>query len=131
MKGFLIGVVAGAIAFAILVYLLPDDMVAFGDDWVALLGLAAVFGVVNGLVKPIVRLLALPVRLMTLGLIGFVINAGMLLLTAWVAYDVIGIEFTVGGFPAEGLSIDTLVTALVVSVVLSVISTIVGLVVHD
>jgi putative membrane protein len=131
VKGFLIGVVATAIAFAILVYLLPDDLVAFGGDPVALLGLSAVFGVINGLIKPIVKLLALPIRLMTLGLIGVVINAAMLLLTAWIANDVLGIDFTVGGFPTDGLSLNTITTALVVSIVLSIISTLVGLVVHD
>jgi putative membrane protein len=131
VKGFIIGVVATAIAFAILVYLLPDDRVAFGGDAVALVGLSIVFGVVNGLIKPIVRLLALPIRVMTLGLIGFVINAAMLLLTAWFAYDVLNIEFTVGGFPAEGLSLDAIFTAIVASIVLSIISTIVGLVIHD
>lgn len=131
MKGFLIGVVATAIAFAILVYLLPDSMVSFEGDVIALLGLAVVFGVINGLIKPIVRLLALPVRMMTLGLIGFVINAGLLLLTAWAAQDFAKIDFTVGGFPTSGITADTLVAAVVASVVLSVISTIVGLVIHD
>lgn len=131
MKGFLVGVVASAIAFAILVFLLPDSMVSFEGDVVALLGLAVVFGVVNGLVKPIVKLLSFPISVMTLGLIGFVINGAMLLLTAWIADAFLAIDFSVGGFPAEGFSLDTIVAAVVASVVLSLISAVVGLVIPD
>lgn len=41
-----------------------------------------VLGVVNLVIRPIVRLLALPITLLTLGLFGWVINALMLLLVA-------------------------------------------------
>ena len=37
----------------------------------------------RGVIRPIVRLLALPIRVMTLGLISFVINGLMLLITDW------------------------------------------------
>lgn len=43
---------------------------------------ALVFGFVNALIKPLVKLLTLPALLLTLGLFTLVINAGMLLLTA-------------------------------------------------
>jgi putative membrane protein len=43
------------------------------------------FGLVNTLVKPVVKVLAFPVYLLTLGLITFVVNALMLELTAWVS----------------------------------------------
>lgn len=44
-----------------------------------------IFGVVNALVKPIVKLLSLPVTILTLGLFTIVINAAMLSLTAWLS----------------------------------------------
>lgn len=131
MKGILVGIVATAIAFAILVNVLPNSMVAFKGDAVGLVGLAIVFGLVNAFIKPVVKILSFPISMMTLGLIGFVINAGLLLLTAWAAQDFAKIDFTVGGFPTSGITADTLVAAVVASVVLSVISTIVGLVIHD
>ena len=131
MKGILVGIAATAIAFAILVNVLPNSMVAFKGDAVGLVGLAIVFGLVNAFIKPVVKILSFPISMMTLGLIGFVINAGLLLVTAWAAQDFAKIDFTVGGFPTSGITADTLVAAVVASVVLSLISTVVGLVIHD
>jgi len=47
-----------------------------------ILFVAAVFGVVNALVKPIVMFVSIPFVVLTLGLFILVINAGMLMLTA-------------------------------------------------
>lgn len=46
--------------------------------------IALVFTLVNMLVKPVVQLLALPLVILTLGLFLLVVNALMLMLTAWV-----------------------------------------------
>ena len=46
--------------------------------------------------------------MMTLGLIGFVINAGLLLLTAAIT-DAMSFDLKVGDFPPDLLSVDTLV----------------------
>ena len=68
-----------------------------------LLGIAAVFTVVNAFVKPIVKLLSLPLVILTLGLFLLVINALMLLLTAKITdaftygLDVSGFWSAVGG----------------------------------
>ena len=67
---------------------------------------------------------------MTLGLIGFLINAGLLLLTAVIA-DSSGFDLTVGDFPPDLLSVTTLVAAVVGAVVLSLVSTVVRLVIPD
>jgi putative membrane protein len=58
---------------------------------------ALIFGVVNAVVAPIVKLLSLPFILLTLGLLLFVINALMLLLTEWLANQ-FGLNFHVDGF---------------------------------
>lgn len=131
MKGIVIGIAATAIAFFILVKVLPASMVGFSGGVPELVGLAIVFGVVNAFIKPVVKILSFPISMMTLGLVGFVINAGLLLLTAYAADNVAKIKFTVGGFPASGITADTIVAAVVASIALSIISTIVGLVVHD
>ena len=85
---------------------------------------------VNGLIGPIVRTLAFPLTFMTMGLIGFVINAGLLLLTALIAKST-GFDLTVGDFPPTLLTADTIVAAIVGAVVLSLVSTVVRLVVPD
>ena len=67
---------------------------------------------------------------MTLGLVGFLINAGLLLVTAAVA-TAANFDLTVGKFPPTLLSADTLVSAIVGAIALSVVSTVVRLVVPD
>src|SRR4029450_10747354 len=44
-----------------------------------------IFGLVNLLVKPIVRLITFPIRILSFGLFSLIINGGMLLLTGYVA----------------------------------------------
>jgi putative membrane protein len=131
VKGLVVNIIATAIAFAILVKILPSSMVSLGGGITDLLLLALIAGVVNALVKPVVKLLSFPISMMTLGLSGIVINGAMLLLIAWASKSVAHVSFTVGGFPTHGITADTLLAAIVGAVALSIISTIVGLVVHD
>ena len=131
MRGTIIRIAATAIAFAILVYILPSSMVSFKGSTVDLVILAVIAGLVNGFVKPIVKALSFPISMMTLGLFGLVINAGMLLVVAWGAEKLAKIPFTVGGFPTHGITADTIVGAVVAAIALSIISTLVGMVVHD
>lgn len=52
-----------------------------GEFWSILL-VAAVFGLVNALIRPVMLLLSLPLLVLTLGLFTLVVNALMLMLTA-------------------------------------------------
>jgi putative membrane protein len=134
VRRFIVGTVITAIAFYVLTQLLPDAGIKAGvtykGELIGLLGLAVIFGVVNGLIGPIVKLLALPISLLTMGLVGFVINAGLFLVTALIA-DSAGFHLTVGDFPPDLLTGTTIVAAIVGSVVLSLVSTAVRLVVPD
>jgi putative membrane protein len=67
------------------------------DRVVTLVLVALVFGLVNAVVRPIVKLLSLPFIILTLGLLIFVINALMLLLTGWLSGQ-LGLGFHVEGF---------------------------------
>jgi putative membrane protein len=127
MRGFILGTLATAVAFAIMTYLLPN--LDYTGEITGLIVLALIAGVVNGLIKPIVKLLSLPVRLATLGLFSFVINAAMLLLIAWIGGQ-LDIGFTIAKFPPD-FSLDAVVWALVGSVVLSIISSLIGHFVPD
>ncbi len=129
MRGFIVGTIVTAIAFYVLTRFLPQ-YVNYDGETLGLLVLAAIFGVVNGLIGPIVRTLALPLTFMTMGLVGFAINAGLLLLTAVIA-QAAKFDLTIGDFPPTLLSIDTFVAAVVGAVVLSLVSTAVRLVVKD
>jgi putative membrane protein len=129
LRGFVVGTIVTAIAFFILTRFLPQ-FVSYDGNLIGLIVISVVFGVVNGLIGPIVRLMALPIRMATLGLVGFLINAGLLLLTAWIT-SLMNFDLTVGDFPPTLLSIDTLVAAIVGAVVLSLVSTAVRLVIPD
>jgi putative membrane protein len=129
LRGFIVGTIITAIAFYILTRFLPQ-YVSFDGEPIGLLVLAAIFGVVNGFIGPIVRTLALPLTFMTMGLVGFAINAGLLLLTAFIS-QAVGFDLVIGEFPPTLLSIETIVAAVIGAVVLSLVSTAVRLVVPD
>ena len=97
---FLIWVVVNALALAAATGLLPGITLTGatqGDRVVTLVLVALVFGVVNAVVRPVVKLLSFPFIILTLGLLIFVINALMLLLTSWLARQ-LGLGFHVNGF---------------------------------
>ncbi len=134
MKGFIIGTATTALAFYVLTSVLPEvaalpRFVTYEGELVGLLGLAVIFGVVNGLIGPIIKLVALPISFMTMGLVGFLINGGLLLATALIA-DRAGFNLTVGDFPPD-LTADSIVAAVVGSVILSLVGTLVRLVVKS
>ena len=129
MRGFIVGTIVTAIAFYVLTRFLPQ-YVGYDGEPIGLLVLAVIFGIVNGFIGPIVRTLALPLTFMTMGLVGFAINAGLLLLTAVIA-QAAKFDLTIGDFPPTLLAIDTLVAAVVGAVVLSLVSTAVRLVIRD
>ena len=100
---------------------------AFGVDWVKVAVVALVFALVNTYIKPIVKLLSLPLTLITLGLVAFVINAALFLLVAWISDQIFPGILRIGGFPAKGLTSDAIVGALLGSIVISVVATLLGL----
>lgn len=129
MRGFVIGTVVTAVAFYVLVTLLPG-MFGYEGGIPGLIVISIVFGVINGFIGPIVRGLAIPISFMTMGLVGFVINAALLIVTAFVS-DQVGFTLQVGDFPPDLMTADTLVAAVVGAVVLSLISTVIRTAVPD
>jgi len=60
---------------------------------------ALIFGLVNATLKPLIKTIGCAFYLLTLGLIGLVVNALLFLLVGYLA-DRIGLPFTVDGFGA-------------------------------
>lgn len=113
MKSALIRLLANAIALGIAIWLVGGLTLGGDTGWqraLTLIIVAAIFGIVNAIIKPIVKLVTLPLFILTLGLITFVINALMLWLTSWVA-GLIDVSFHVDGFWSA------LLGALIVSIV--------------
>jgi len=76
-----------------------------------LVGVGLIFGLVNAVVKPIVKFFAFPLYVLTLGLFTLVVNALMLLLTAWISQQL-----------SWGLKVDTFRTAVIGALIISVVS---------
>ncbi len=97
---FVVKTIANAGALAVAVWLL-DKITLTGDGTGRKIGtlllVAVVFGLVNAVVKPVVKVLTFPLFILTLGLITLVVNALMLLLTSWLA-DKLDLSFHVEGF---------------------------------
>lgn len=97
----------------------PEDK-GTGGKVIVILAVAVVFTVVNALVKPIVKLLSLPLVIVTLGLFLLVVNALMLWLTAKIT------ETT-----DYGLRIDGFWAAVWGGIIVAVVNWILGVLVPD
>ena len=86
------------------------DGISFTGTVPTLLGVALVFGVLNVVVRPILKLLTFPFLILTLGLFIFILNAVMLLLTS-AASNALGLGFHVEVF------VPAVIGALVVSII--------------
>lgn len=119
---FLIRVVVNAFAFWV-VSLIPALEVTItpfapGGDLqmvLTLLAVAAVFAIVNSIVGTVIRVVAFPVYVLTLGLISLVVNGFLLWLTAWIT-----------GFFGWGLTLGSFWWTIVAALVLAIINAIFG-----
>ena len=86
----------------------------FTGNIINLILIGIVFGLVNALIRPLVKLLTLPINVLTLGLFSLVINTFMLMLTVWLS----------SSLSLEGGFFKSFLTAFVGAIIISVISTI-------
>lgn len=89
--GILVNWLLSAVAIGITAYLLPG--VHINGGVVTILVLSVVLGLINAILKPILKLLTLPITILTLGLFSLVINALLILLASSIVPD-----FVVDGF---------------------------------
>ncbi len=127
MRSFLLRAAVVAIALVAIGRLVPQVVVP--ESPVQLAGLAALFGLANAFVRPVVHLLALPIKVATLGLASFLVNAALVLGVAWAAGR-LELGFSVGGFPPD-LSPEAIGVAVAVSAVLGLVSLAASIVLPD
>ncbi|MCB1266090.1 MAG: phage holin family protein [Mycobacterium sp.] len=86
--GFLFRVALTGLALWVVTLLVPGIGFVGGQSSAERVGIvlvvALIFGVVNAVIKPIVQVLSIPLYILTLGLFHVVINAMMLMITAWI-----------------------------------------------
>lgn len=101
-----------AISLVVAANIVPGIEITDNNGWLAVLVMAAMLGLANAFLRPILKLLSCPLVLLTLGLFLFVINAITFLVAAWAAQTFFGAGFFVNGF----------FPALLGSIVVSVVS---------
>ncbi len=116
MARIVLRLIVNAVAVFVAVQLLPGVRVA-QDALTTYLLLGLIFGLVNAILKPILKLLTCPLILLTLGLFTLVINGLLVLVTA----EISGGNLRVGSFG------DAVLAGLVISIVNLVLETILGL----
>ncbi len=106
--GLLVTWLLSAVAVSISAWIVPGVSVdSFGKAMVA----AAILGIVNALVRPVLVLLTLPVTIVTLGLFLLVVNAACIAIAANVV---------------DGFVVDGFLPAVVMVIVLTVVSSVLG-----
>ena len=78
---------------------------------------AAIFGIVNAIVGNFIRIVAFPIYILTLGLIGLIINAFLLWLTAWIT-----------SFWSWGLRVEDFWWGVVAAIIISLINWVFGII---
>ena len=80
-------------AFALWLAALIVDGITLSGNAIEVLIVAIIFGLINALIKPFIKLISAPLIVLTLGLFTLLINAFLLLLTSWLtsALDVDGL----------------------------------------
>jgi len=107
-------------ALALWVAILVVPGIDFDGDWTGLLWLALIIGLLNALVRPLLKFLTCPLILLTLGLFTIVINTILLMLTS-----------SIGQALNLGLSVDGFWPAVLGSIVISIVSVIMSLILRD
>ena len=129
MIDLLVRVVINAVALIVAAALVPNLNLTLGNDlegWLKVGAVALLLGLINAYLKPIVQALALPITLLTMGLVGIAINAGMLLVLS-VLSDLLNLPFDVNGFPDQAFDGNTLLAAILGAIIVGLVAAVVGL----
>ncbi|AQA05059.1 hypothetical protein BVC93_24620 [Mycobacterium sp. MS1601] len=127
MTLFLLRSAITGFALWVVTLLVPGIYFVGGEDSTAarvgiIFVVAVIFGLVNAIIKPIVQFIAIPLYILTLGLIHIVINAWMLWVTSWITRNT----------THWGLDVDEFWwTAIWGAIVLSIVSWLLSLLIPD
>jgi putative membrane protein len=128
MLRFLISSIVNAVGLWVATTLVPAvKLTPYGGDGIwqtigSFLLIGAVFGLINAIIAPVIKVLAFPLYIITFGLIAFVINGALLLLVAWISTQLGADVLSIEGFTSEGLAIESLGWAILAALIMSVSS---------
>ena len=76
MKRLILQIIIGILGLGLAIRFVPD--VEFDDLWPTLIWAGIFLGLINFFIKPIVKIISLPIRILTFGLFGLIINMAMI-----------------------------------------------------
>ncbi|MBT5397972.1 MAG: phage holin family protein, partial [Micrococcales bacterium] len=109
MLRFLVSTIVNAVGLWVATSIIPQvQLTPYGGEgfWNiagSFLVVGAVFGLVNAIIAPVIKILAFPLYIITFGLISFVINGALLIFVAWLSTLLGADVFSIDGFTSEGL----------------------------
>jgi putative membrane protein len=117
MKRFFASWFGLTIAAAIMIWLLPG-LTPVGNKALAIIGFALFMALINASVKPLIKLLTLPITILTLGIFGLVLNVLFMELAAWLSVSIFGVGIAIASFwwALIGSLILTLITSIISSI---------------
>ncbi len=118
MTKFIIRWTINAAALYAAILIVPG--IGYDGKWTGVIWLALIIGLLNALVRPLLKFLTFPLILLTLGLFSIVVNTLILLLTN-----------SIGQALGLGLSVDGFWPALLGSLVISLVSVVMSVIFHD
>jgi len=118
MTKFFIRWAINAVALYVAVQIVPG--IKFSGQWTDVLWLALISGLLNALVRPILKFLTCPLIILTLGFFTIVVNTVMLLLTSSIGRN-LGLSLSVDGFWSAFLG----------SIVISIVSVVMSIIFRD
>ena len=128
MKRFLVSTVINGLGLWLVSAIIPGvQLHPYGgtEIWqlvITLLVIGAIFGLINSIIAPVIKVIAIPLYILTFGLISFVINGALLLLVAWISQQLSPATFTIDGFTSAGLSVVSLGWDILAALVMSICS---------
>jgi putative membrane protein len=119
IKKFLRPFLVTGLTLALLAWLLPNISVT---DWTTIVVAAVVFTLVNLIVKPVLKLLTLPINILTLGIFSVFLNIGLLMLSLWLVPGFVVTPLTIGG-----VQLTQFMTLIVLSILIGLGQSVVGI----
>jgi putative membrane protein len=116
---FIIRLAINMVALYVAIVLLRNTYIYYSGNWVDIIWLALIFGLINAILRPPFKALSCLLIILTLGLFTLVINALLFALTGWVGSQ-FGVGFTLAAPWFWSAFLGSLVTTAV-SLVLSLI----------
>lgn len=102
------------VAFAVAVQIVPG--IAVDGGFGQLVGVAAIYGLVNASIGLILKIIALPITILTLGLFAIIVNAVLLMITAGLT---------------DWLDVDSFGHAILAGIVISIVTILLNLVIPN